>query len=654
MVPMNKQIQGSSVGRVAGKDPVNSLSVEGLIQRSLGSEEWVLIEKQETYQQDHDWKAKGKHVSDSSWEKKKQEKQIDVAKMIHIEATGSDRKEMKSHIDEFPSPQSSVDVGSEPWPTSKSRFVIQLSESADVSQDKSQTTASQDPEAKSNVSPGLNQIKERTAPKPRKKRRPQSLNLGMPAELIYRKGGGDSTEEEEENSGSEPDNSPEKSSDTGNHVESSLVVMKADQGSGRVCREDTSTGSKDASSQDTEQVKGPAGVDVGPVNGPAKADHESSVVGVKGECVMKVRGRGFIDNKELAEVKLRQVRTHERKISSSGGEDMEGFLGGQRTSLHRLSGSYQSEITRIVPLKPERSKSIACKDEKDRTGQDELTRVIRREYRWSVGSPEGPSDINWTDVSSFHHADSEGLSKQEHPDDQSYRGPAESHLFGSKISVLPKIAPPAPPVKTQKVRESGLILRNSRNVGREPSLEAAKKRHSEPVSAPSLYEEPFAEFKPGNLSHVILYLYSSQKELGDRRPQPIAASEEEQERDSVAAMREPHLGIERKSSSMTVSSTSSLEAEVDFTVITDLHSCTDDFSRGASDVGERERQAEVVREDFEETSRFYSARLMGSRDKSPMEEKLSEEFHEVDGECVPPHLHHAMDSLSLHLPPACL
>ncbi|XP_051272490.1 protein 4.1 isoform X8 [Dicentrarchus labrax] len=132
----------------------------------------------------------------------------------------------------------------------------------------------------------------------------------------------------------------------------------------------------------------------------------------------------------------------------------------------------------------------------------------------------------------------------------------------------------------------------------------------EPVSTPAIYEEPFADFK---------------KELGDRRPPPIITSEEEQERDTVACMRETHLGIERKCSSMTVSSTSSLEAEVDFTVIMDLHSSVDDFSKGMSELGERERQPEVGREDFEETSRFYSARLMGSRDKSPMEEKLPEE-----------------------------
>ncbi|KAE8297972.1 Band 4.1-like protein 1 Neuronal protein 4.1 [Larimichthys crocea] len=591
------------VGRAVGKDPVNSLSVEGFVQKTVvtspeGSEEWVLIEKQENYQQDHDWKAEEKnksHTSDSSWEKKEMEKEIDITKMMHKE----------------------------------------LSENADLFQDKSQGKPSeaQDPEARNNVALGSHQIKERTASKPRKKRRPQSLNLGMPAELIYSKGDSDSTGEE--NEGSDSDNSSEKNSKTGNHCESfSMVMIKDDEESGkdqsaRVYKDNKQeeisvNKSREVFTQETEQVKkkvsqvGPAETDLGSVNGPGKIENDSSLEGVKGECVMKVRGKGLIDNKDLAEVKLRQVRTHERKISSSGGDDIEGFLGdrGQRTSLHRLSGSsYQSELTRIVPLKPERSKSVAYKDERDRTGQDEPTRVIRREYRWSVGSPEGQSDLNWTDISTFHPAfaaDLEGIAKTEHPDDnyQSSRGPTESQSFGSKISAFPKMAPPAPPVKTQKARESGLILRNSRNAGREPGLDAAKKRHSEPVSTPAIYEEPFADFK---------------KELGDRRPQANLTSEEEQERDTVACMRETHLGIERKCSSMTVSSTSSLEAEVDFTVLMDLHSGVEDFSRGMSELGERERQPEVGREDFEETSRFYSSRLMGSRDKSPIEEKMPEE-----------------------------
>ncbi|KAK1901251.1 Band 4.1-like protein 1 [Dissostichus eleginoides] len=512
----------ASAVRAVGKDPVNSLSVEGFIQKTVvtspeGSEEWVLIEKQETYLQDQDWKAEEKNKSDSSWEKEELEKEIDITKMIH--------KEMK----------------------------------------------------------------ERTASKPRKKRRPQSLNLGMPPELIY---GKESMEIVKYDQGSEKDES--------------FRVYKDDQ-------EDISVESENMEVE-AEQVKrevsqvAPADIDM--VNGPGKMEHDSSVAGVKGECVMKSRGRGLIDNKDLAEVKLRQVRTHERKISSSGGEDIEGLLGdrSQRTSLQRLSGSsFQSEITRIVPLKPERSKSVACKDER---GWEEPTGLVRREYRWSVGSPEASSDLSWTDSAAFHPsfaADLEGITRAEYPDDSYHfgRGPTESQSFCSKISALHKMAPPAPPVKTQKARESGLILRNSRNPGREPSLDAAKKRHSEPVSTPAIYEEPFADFK---------------KELGDRRPLPRLASEEEQDRDTVACMRESHLGIERKCSSMTVSSTSSLEAEVDFTVLMDLHSGSEDFSKGTSEHGERDRQPEVCREDFEETSRFYSARLMGSRDKSPIEE----------------------------------
>uniref|UniRef100_A0A3P9JPU3 FERM domain-containing protein n=1 Tax=Oryzias latipes TaxID=8090 RepID=A0A3P9JPU3_ORYLA len=153
---------------------------------------------------------------------------------------------------------------------------------------------------------------------------------------------------------------------------------------------------------------------------------------------------------------------------------------------------------------------------------------------------------------------------------------------------------------------SKLINREKRLSGTTPTGTPEKK--AEPVSTHAIYEEPLADFK---------------KEPGERRPHTVGASEEEQECDTVASMRESQLGIERKCSSMTVSSTSSLEAEVDFTVITD----------SSAEPGERERQPEVGREDFEETSRFYSARLMGFRDKSPMEEKLPEEgpLPEVDG-----------------------
>uniref|UniRef100_A0A3Q3DYA1 Erythrocyte membrane protein band 4.1 like 1 n=1 Tax=Hippocampus comes TaxID=109280 RepID=A0A3Q3DYA1_HIPCM len=154
---------------------------------------------------------------------------------------------------------------------------------------------------------------------------------------------------------------------------------------------------------------------------------------------------------------------------------------------------------------------------------------------------------------------------------------------------------------------------NSKLMSREKRLSASSppstpEKKAEPISAPFVYDEPFIDAK------VI------------RLPQTIAVPEEEQEQDTLACMRESHLGIERKCSSMTVSSTSSLEAEVDFTVITDLHSCMEDIvTKGGSYPGEKERQPEVGREDFEETSRFYSARLMGQADKWPIEEELPEE-----------------------------
>lgn len=466
-----------------------------------------MIEKQQPYQEDHEWKAEEKNTSftsESLCETKGLEREIVVTKMIHKEVAGSGKKDMKSHTDEFPSRISprETDVGSEP-------SVIQSSENADLLQAKSQNKASptSDPDAESDAPPGSHQMKERKASKTRKKRRPQSLNLGMPAEFIHSNTGSDSSEENEK---SDLDSS-EKPCKRGIHEDSFPIVMQQQCdprvmltddpifGEDRFVRahderiqDDLPSGeSREMSTQGTEKVKkkvnqvGKADADSGSLNGPGNIKPDNSLPGVNRECLMKMQGKALIDNKELAEVKLRQVRTHERKISSTGGEDIEGFMGdrGQRTCLHRpLGSSHQSEITRIVPLKPEQFTSVAPKDEKDQTGQEEHANALRREYRWSIGSPEGSSDLTWTEVPTFNTAmtkNLEGVTKTD-PDDGllAGRGTAESQAACSKSSALPKMTPPAPPVKTKKARESGLILRNSRNASREPSLDAAKKRHS--------------------------------------------------------------------------------------------------------------------------------------------------------------------------------
>uniref|UniRef100_H3CU46 Si:dkey-178k16.1 n=1 Tax=Tetraodon nigroviridis TaxID=99883 RepID=H3CU46_TETNG len=68
--------------------------------------------------------------------------------------------------------------------------------------------------------------------------------------------------------------------------------------------------------------------------------------------------------------------------------------------------------------------------------------------------------------------------------------------------------------------------------------------------------------------------------------EPLSEDSDDQDHD-MPYLKETHLGIERKCSSITVSSTSSLEAEVDFTVLTDLQTGMEEFSRGMSELGDR-------------------------------------------------------------------
>lgn len=78
-----------------------------------------------------------------------------------------------------------------------------------------------------------------------------------------------------------------------------------------------------------------------------------------------------------------------------------------------------------------------------------------------------------------------------------------------------------------------------------------------------------------------------------RAPESDTGDEDQdQERDSVF-LKDNHLAIERKCSSITVSSTSSLEAEVDFTVIGDYHSAAfEDFSRSLPELDKEKSDGE--------------------------------------------------------------
>ncbi|XP_056896360.1 band 4.1-like protein 1 isoform X10 [Takifugu flavidus] len=94
-------------------------------------------------------------------------------------------------------------------------------------------------------------------------------------------------------------------------------------------------------------------------------------------------------------------------------------------------------------------------------------------------------------------------------------------------------------------------------------------RKPETPPTPAIHEEPLSD---------------ASKEPWEKRLGSV--SEDDQDHDTLY-LKEAHLGIERKCSSITVSSTSSLEAEVDFTVLTDLQTGMEEFSRGMSELGDR-------------------------------------------------------------------
>ncbi|XP_023122729.2 band 4.1-like protein 1 isoform X6 [Amphiprion ocellaris] len=117
---------------------------------------------------------------------------------------------------------------------------------------------------------------------------------------------------------------------------------------------------------------------------------------------------------------------------------------------------------------------------------------------------------------------------------------------------------------------------NSKMAQREKRLSSATppertpERKSETPPTPAIHEEPLNE---------------ASREPWERRLGSVSEDDQDHE---ILYLKETHLGIERKCSSITVSSTSSLEAEVDFTVLTDLHTGMEEFSRGMSELGERD------------------------------------------------------------------
>ncbi|KAJ0064517.1 hypothetical protein NL108_009465, partial [Boleophthalmus pectinirostris] len=248
-----------------------------------------------------------------------------------------------------------------------------------------------------------------------------------------------------------------------------------------------------------------------------------------------------------------------------------------------MTENVHSEVTRVVPLKPQRSKKSLNKDNKVTTSfqttwsekiQDtssETARMLSDNAATQNIIKENPPVIRDQSGAAATQCRNDLLDQKQHSD----FGPTgntrqEEHIQNNTEFKVPSAPPRSLPLKTQWSRDRPSHVDTSHIHHRTSSQETSSRKQAETPPTPAIHEEP-----PNEAS----------REPWERRLGSV--SEDDQDHESLY-LKETHLGIERKCSSITVSSTSSLEAEVDFTVLTDLHSGMEEFSRGMSELGERD------------------------------------------------------------------
>ncbi|MCI4387530.1 hypothetical protein PGIGA_G00075210 [Pangasianodon gigas] len=154
---------------------------------------------------------------------------------------------------------------------------------------------------------------------------------------------------------------------------------------------------------------------------------------------------------------------------------------------------------------------------------------------------------------------------------------------------------------------------NSKLVHREKRLSVTSsgstpEKKTETLPTPAIHAEPQEEV---------------QREPWERRLGSVSEDDPDPEN---LYLKETHLGIERKCSSITVSSTSSLEAEVDFTVLMDLQTGMEEFSRGMSELGEKDFSPELCVSDRP----AHPAFMLGSEPIIIPQEKPAELLRSVE------------------------
>lgn len=506
----------------------------------------MLIEKQNTYQLDYEMEEKDKRKANVSPLPLVTEVLLE-RKMIHIEVTGEDGKEMQVQMDTFPSPK------------------------IPAKDESKQGTGMMEPEIPVSTEPRTTETKvdklqgskeECTSDKPHKETRPQSLNLGRP-EFVY--------ETKTETSNIQQEESDEDNNTSGKEVtptrqpgteiwseplpEEITEQMKErplneekEKELNKAMEEDQEkpilgkTGFDEAKQQAGKQMKEVL-VEAKSVNVDGQQDGSDSINGPikdelkrKSEIKFEVTKIIMIDNSENEEEPGNENNQStveflpEKKISNIEQESFEEVLPEKVQRRTKVAGHVRTEITRIVPLKPERAKSQEYRDDID-LGKE--SRLMKRHFKRhsmyeSLEKQFDPSRFDPRDTSSSHtlftsyksnrSQEASPLSMVDIEHDilqtneqqstmysevllkgntiqdeemikytskagyeglpQSEEMATEVQMFSSKTQGLQKSGPPTPPVKTKKARESGLILRNSRNTTKEPAVEVAlRKQH---------------------------------------------------------------------------------------------------------------------------------------------------------------------------------
>ncbi|XP_058266814.1 band 4.1-like protein 1 isoform X3 [Hemibagrus wyckioides] len=284
------------------------------------------------------------------------------------------------------------------------------------------------------------------------------------------------------------------------------------------------------------------------------------------------------------------------------------------------SNTAEPEAKRVVPLKPERSKKLKGHGSKDQSERDALYSNLFDETKGtkseeSSGTEKLPAFCTRASVTSVTDSTAaapkrdytaNGYVRETRKCSQTYRKQFQdtedntdqrlisadddqvcfedtsplsdfpSNLIFSGFEQMTPLYSHVKPQKSREMRQKQTSpTDSSHSLLKSSSLESAQKKPSEPLPTPAIHAEPQEEV---------------QREPWERRLGSV--SEDDPDPDNLY-FKETHLGIERKCSSITVSSTSSLEAEVDFTVLMDLQTGMEEFSRGMSELGEKDLSPEL-------------------------------------------------------------